>query len=104
LIDTLLNLVFRCAHRRLTRPVTPVNKSDIHMGTYVVCLDCGKQFSYDAKQMRLGKAIEPGNGHAAVAHSEPSAGSRMKQALVAAIPAVVVFFLALFGIKRHPKG
>lgn len=103
MIDTLLNLVFRCAHRRLTRPVTPVNKGDAHIGTYVACLDCGKQFAYDAKQMRLGKAIDPANEHRAVSHPEPSAGSRMKQALTAAVSAAVLFFLALFGIKRHPK-
>jgi hypothetical protein len=26
--------------------------------TYVVCLDCGKQFLYDWKQMRLGQAVD----------------------------------------------
>jgi DNA-directed RNA polymerase subunit RPC12/RpoP len=58
-IDTLLNLVFRCGHRRLTRPVTPVTTVGVpHGETYVVCLDCGKQFSYDPKEMRLGKAID----------------------------------------------
>jgi hypothetical protein len=69
----------------------------------VVCLDCGKRFAYDAKQMRLGKAIEPTNGHAEVSRTAPSAGLRVKQALMAVIPAAVIFFLALFGIKRHPK-
>jgi hypothetical protein len=104
LIDTLLNLVFRCAHRRLTRPVTPVTKGDNpHGGTYVVCLDCGKQFAYDTKEMRLGKAIEPRNGNAVVRHSGPSTTVRFKEALVAAVPAVAVFFLALFGIKQRPK-
>jgi len=52
-IDTLLNLVFRCAHRRLTRPVTPVAKGDAPHGTYVVCLDCGKEFGYDWQEMRV---------------------------------------------------
>lgn len=27
MIDTVLNLLFRCSHRRLTRPVTPVSKA-----------------------------------------------------------------------------
>ena len=27
MIDTVLNLLFRCSHRRLTRPMTPVTKS-----------------------------------------------------------------------------
>jgi hypothetical protein len=61
LIDTLLNLVFRCAHRHLTRPLTPVTRGDEPQGeAYVVCLDCGKQFAYDTKEMRIGKVI----GHA----------------------------------------
>jgi DNA-directed RNA polymerase subunit RPC12/RpoP len=60
LIDTLLNLLFRCAHRRLTRPLTPVNRQDgPHLDTYVVCLDCGKQFEYDLEKMRIGKVIDP---------------------------------------------
>jgi DNA-directed RNA polymerase subunit RPC12/RpoP len=59
MIDTLLNLMFRCPHRRLTRPITPVSKPGVPSGdTYVVCLDCGKQFTYDWKQMRLGGPVE----------------------------------------------
>jgi len=104
LIDPLLNLVFRCAHRRLTRPVTPVTKGDgRHGGTYVVCLDCGKQFAYDTKEMRLGKAIDPTHEQAVVTNHGPSAAVRFKEALLAAVPAVAVFFLALFGIKQRPK-
>src|ERR1700732_1490090 len=59
MIDSLLNMMFRCSHRRLTRPVTPVSKAGVpHGETYVVCLDCGKQFAYDLKVMRIGKAID----------------------------------------------
>lgn len=58
MIDNILNLLFRCSHRRLTRPVTPVNKRGVKEGTtYVVCLDCGKQFAYDLNEMRVGKPI-----------------------------------------------
>ena len=104
MIDTLLNLVFRCAHRRLTRPVTPVKKGDApHIGTYVVCLDCGKQFAYDTKQMRLGKPIAPTYEHSLVRHEAPSTALLVKEALMAVVPAVAVFFLALFGIKQRPK-
>src|SRR5215210_2593568 len=54
MIDTVLNLIFRCSHRRITRPITPVKKpGERYGGTYVVCLDCGKQFDYDAKAMWL---------------------------------------------------
>jgi hypothetical protein len=59
MIDSLVNLVFRCPHRRLTRPLTPVSKPGVPGGeTYVVCLDCGKQFSYDWQAMRIGKPVE----------------------------------------------
>ena len=59
MIDSVLNLIFRCGHKRLSRPVTPVARGGEPGGeTYVVCLDCGKHFAYDAKNMRLGKRIE----------------------------------------------
>lgn len=66
-IDTVLNLLFRCSHRRLTRPVTPAVKVGTpHAQTYVVCLDCGKHFAYDAKEMRIGKQIDvPGDSRRA---------------------------------------
>jgi DNA-directed RNA polymerase subunit RPC12/RpoP len=59
MIDSLLNLLFRCGHKRLSRPVTPVTRpGESPEETYVVCLDCGQHFSYDAKNMVLGKRIE----------------------------------------------
>ena len=58
MIDSLLNLVFRCRHRRLTRPLSRVSRPGEPRGrTYVVCLDCGKHFEYDTETMRLGKAV-----------------------------------------------
>ena len=57
-IDTVWNLLFQCAHRHLTRPFTPIGEpGDPHDETYVVCLDCTKQFTYDFQKMRIGKAI-----------------------------------------------
>ena len=54
-IDTVLNLLFRCPHKRVTRPITPVTKDgERDRGTYVVCLECGKQFTYDLSEMRIG--------------------------------------------------
>jgi hypothetical protein len=59
MIDTLYNILFRCHHRNITRPVTPVSKAGVpDKGTYVVCLDCGKQFHYDWKEMRMGRAVD----------------------------------------------
>jgi len=62
-IDTMWNLLFRCQHRRTTFPLTPARPkgaapSDKHADTYVVCLDCGKQFVYDWEKMRLGGAVD----------------------------------------------
>jgi hypothetical protein len=46
MIDTVLNLLFRCPHRRLTRPVAPITKAgQSHSQSYVVCLDCRKNNS-----------------------------------------------------------
>jgi hypothetical protein len=61
MIDSILNLLFRCSHRHLTRPVAPITKAgQPHSQSYVVCLDCGKQFEYDLDEMRIGVA-PPGN-------------------------------------------
>jgi hypothetical protein len=71
MIDSVMNLVFRCRHKRLTRPVTPVNQiSKLRSETYVACLECGKQFSYDTREMRIGKplASPAGDGYPAVDH------------------------------------
>jgi hypothetical protein len=44
MIDSVLNLLFRCPHKRLTRPVTQISlDGKLHGDTYVVCLACGKQ-------------------------------------------------------------
>jgi hypothetical protein len=58
-IDSILNLLFRCRHRRLSRPITMSAKpGEPRSQAYVVCLDCGKQFGYDLERMRLGKPIK----------------------------------------------
>ena len=89
MIDTVLNLLFRCPHSRLTRPVTPVSKAGVPQGeTYVVCLDCGKQFSYDLKQMRVGKPVEVSH-ESGVLHPEVVGRSRSKKRLRYAVWAAV---------------
>jgi hypothetical protein len=56
MIDSVLNLLFRCPHKRLTRPVTPIRMDGKPLGdSYVFCLASGKQFAYDLKEMRIGK-------------------------------------------------
>ena len=58
MIDYVVNLLFRCRHKHLTRPVTPVRRgASGHVETYVACLDCGKQFRYDTREMRVAEAL-----------------------------------------------
>jgi hypothetical protein len=57
-IDALLQALFGCRHARYSFPITvrdglrryPAARP---MGTYVACLDCGKEFPYDWQQMRI---------------------------------------------------
>lgn len=67
MFQSVLNFLLRCSHRRITRPFTRIGKTGALQGaTYVVCLDCGKEFAYNWKEMRVGPAIaalsRPGQG------------------------------------------
>ena len=58
----LMDLLFGCTHRRYTFPMTAKPgkpRPDVASvtGTYVVCLDCGKEFAYDWKQMKVVSAV-----------------------------------------------
>lgn len=58
MIDTLLRVLFRCSHRSLTRPITPLGQRRVPQGeTYVVCLECGTHLPYDWSKMRLGRPV-----------------------------------------------
>ncbi len=61
MIDSFLNSLFGCSHKRTSFPITPAKKSGFSSGTakgtYVVCLDCGKEFGYDWQGMRVGDAV-----------------------------------------------
>ena len=47
------------------------SEAALHTGTYVVCLDCGKEFPYDWKKMRV---LSPREQHAySHAHVEAEA-------------------------------
>src|SRR5689334_3597297 len=106
MIDTLLNLVFRCAHRRLTRPLTSVSQKGMpYSETYVVCLDCGKQFEYDLKEMHVGKAIDHSHDACVVPKGMPiPPKKKMKYAVAAALPvaAVVIGRMLLSKKKAVP--
>ena len=47
-LQRILNRVFRCSHRRQTRPMTPKGEDQ----AYAVCLDCGARIAYDLSAIR----------------------------------------------------
>lgn len=54
---TIADILFGCWHSDFTFPITSKvgqrSKAAQVTGTYVVCLDCGKEFPYDWKQMKV---------------------------------------------------
>jgi len=58
MISNFIDSLFGCSHKRITFPITirPSQKrakSGAPTGTYVVCLDCGGEFAYDWKEMKV---------------------------------------------------
>jgi hypothetical protein len=57
----LLDAFFGCWHNHLSFPITVRTNSRTNRrspaaaltGTYVVCLDCGKEFAYDWREMKI---------------------------------------------------
>jgi hypothetical protein len=47
-----VNALFGCAHRHYTFPRTDKNQGT-GASTYVVCLDCAKEFPYDWELMKV---------------------------------------------------
>jgi len=57
----LMDAMFGCWHSRYSFPMTirsssRRNQAASPVGTYVVCLDCGKELTYDWKEMRVTSA------------------------------------------------
>src|SRR5262245_15977485 len=96
-IDSILNLLFRCAHSRLTRPFSPVSlHGATQQGAYVVCLDCGKQFAYDLAEMQIGKPIDRSHDAAVVPSNLPiPRKKKLKYAFWAAVPVAVAVGVVL---------
>lgn len=65
MLNSLFDALFGCSHRRTTFPLTPSRKSHgftapaSRHNTYVVCLDCGKEFAYNWEAMRVGEPVAP---------------------------------------------
>lgn len=60
----LLDFLLGCSHQRTSFPMSPRRRpgTPAARSTYIVCLDCGKEFPYDWSRMHVGeelKAAEP---------------------------------------------
>jgi hypothetical protein len=62
MIHFLMNLLTACSHKRTTFPLTQIYDArrlpasgGTRSRTYVVCLDCGKEFAYNWREMRIEK-------------------------------------------------
>ncbi len=58
MIANLLDIFFGCWHKNYSFPITvkPGHRrsgASSVTGTYVVCLDCGKEFPYDWRSMKV---------------------------------------------------
>ena len=57
MFSKLVDAVFGCWHTHYSFPITvrgaARRSAAAHTGTYVVCLDCGKELPYDWKNMRI---------------------------------------------------
>jgi len=65
MILNFVDMLFGCWHSNYSFPISAKSgqrrsEAARATGTYVVCLDCGKEFSYDWKQMKVvNSAPEP---------------------------------------------
>jgi hypothetical protein len=57
MFSRVVNALFGCWHHHYSFPITikkgKRNSAAFATGTYVVCLDCGKEMPYDWKEMRI---------------------------------------------------
>ena len=64
MIASLLDVLFGCCHKRYSFPITVKSahrrsEAASVTGTYVVCLDCGKEFQYDWHAMQMVSSSSP---------------------------------------------
>ena len=61
MMSSVFEALFGCSHQRTTFPQTLKNSLQ-RQGTHVTCLDCGREFPYNWKEMRMvtgGPAKDP---------------------------------------------
>ncbi len=73
MIANLVDVLFGCWHKNYSFPITvkPGQRrggAAALTGTYVVCLDCGKEFAYDWREMKVVSGAPKGSN----AISEPA--------------------------------
>ena len=74
---SLISYLFGCSHDRTTFPMRTRNSADAsRQGTYIVCLDCGKEFDYNWQDMRVGHPVESHTTAAAQTFSTVTAERR----------------------------
>jgi hypothetical protein len=55
MLANVFDMLFGCWHKNYSFPITAKRDSSTAgtKGTYVVCLDCGKEFPYDWNKMKM---------------------------------------------------
>lgn len=62
MLGKIMDVMFGCRHSRYSFPITiragsrRATTDPRRIGTYVVCLDCGREFNYDWQEMRVAQA------------------------------------------------
>ena len=83
----------------MTRPMTPATKAgEPSADTYVVCLECGKQFLYDMKEMRVGKAVPVSPTDGVLPENMPP--SKTKKVGQAAVASALIAGVAFKWLKK----
>ena len=58
---SLVDALFGCTHKHCMFPITirqPHSNQATNPPTYIVCLDCGKEFGYDWQKMKVGATVK----------------------------------------------
>ena len=71
MLAKMMDAVFGCRHSRYSFPMTiragsRRTPTATRTGTYVVCLDCGREFNYDWQEMHVAKSQPRKTAHALV--------------------------------------
>jgi len=74
MFGSFVNLFFGCSHKRTSFPITPGRTINgiARGGTYVACLDCGREFAYDWETMQIGEQVKTRPTGAAVVARRPA--------------------------------